>query len=214
MCGGGSEFPVGLLTGLCGRTRLAYKAHFGREVSADNEAWFFYGPDLVRCYFPSYTGKLTSQVVRTSPDATVADLLDSLDIPAGDRKGLTPQNARRTTHIRDVPFHAYASIIFLGPADVKRRERTWGFLGARRRITTIQIKSVTGKPFRVMIDLAFDEGDLVFELKEILHDRTGVKPCEQRLTFNGRELQDSWRLRDAGIWSLSVIHLLREPCGC
>jgi hypothetical protein len=179
-------------------------------VSRDNEAWFFYGPDLVRCHFVKGTGKFRSQTLRVSPDATLANLLDSLDLSACDRKMLQPLNAPRFTLIRAIPHHAYASVIFVGPSDLTRR--VWP--AADRRYTDVRITAPTGKAFTVRVDIAFEHGDFVLELKEILHKWEGIKPCQQRLIFRGKVLQDFWRLRDAGITSRSVIHLLRVPCGC
>jgi hypothetical protein len=199
-----------LIRACCIRTLWAYKAHFGREVAKDNEAWFFYGPDLVRCYFPDGTGKLTSKVVRVSTDTFVGNLLESLDLPDSDRKMLQPLNAPRFNRIRALPHYAYTRVIFVGPGDVSRRD--WP--AEDRRYTDVKIMAPGGKAFMVRVDIAYQHGDFVVELKKILHKREGIKPCQQRLVFNGKKLQDFWRLRDAGITSRSVIHLLRVPCGC
>jgi hypothetical protein len=74
-------------------------------VPKDDEAWFFYGPDLVKCYFSDGIGKFMSQSLQVSPDDTLADLLKSLDVPDDAREGgLQPLNARPDNHERRLHF--------------------------------------------------------------------------------------------------------------
>jgi hypothetical protein len=106
----------------------------------------------------------------------------------------------------------------VGPADVKHRAP---LREAKRRRSIVTIKTLTGKIFEIKVDLAYRHGDLVIELKKLIHEREGLKPCQHRLVLGrdnklgkDKKLRDFWRLREAGVRNRSVIYLLLVDCGC
>eukprot|EP00727_Mastigamoeba_balamuthi_P007119 m51a1_g3027 putative orf msv144 neurospora crassa gb:u01220 (162) ;mRNA; r:893064-893593 len=75
--------------------------------------------------------------------------------------------------------------------------------------TVIFVKLLTGKSVPVCVDLACDT---VGNLKQKLHDRTGMPPVSQRLVFGGKVMSDdSTHLCDLGVVRESIVHLLPAP---
>jgi hypothetical protein len=202
------------LIGSCGdgRTLLAYKTRFGYDVPATNKAWTFtepvrHRPCLVVCHFPHRTGSLTTQIVPVKPNAFVADLVKSY--PGDDRAQLEPLDLSPNAKIYDLASHSHrpVSVFFLGPAHVARR----ALPEATRRTTNLWIMSVlNGQQFTVRVDTS-EHGDLVIELKKMVQERVGTKPCQQRLFTEQKELLDHWRLRDVGLRSGATVNLVVQP---
>jgi hypothetical protein len=207
------------LIGSCGRTRLAYKVRFGHEVPEDNEAWAFGDvgfsvPEPIECHFPDGTGMFTSRTVLISRDATVAKLLDSLDIPDDARKGLEPLNAPLTTRIRAIygnySGRSRASVLFVGPADVARRALSED----TRRTTQIFIRNHASSAHKRSLVFRVDvseHGDFVIELKRMVQEHLGIPPSLQRILYAGKQLKEYRRLGDYGVsWNSSLEVLLRS----
>jgi hypothetical protein len=55
--------------------------------------------------------------------------------------------------------------------------------------------------------------DTVYVLKTKINDREGIPLDEQRLIFNGRQLEDLRTLSDYGISKQSLVYLLKKPQG-
>jgi hypothetical protein len=207
------------LSGSCGRTRLAYKARFGHEVPEDNEAWgssdaLFSRPEPVQSYLPAGNGTPTRQTMLISPLATVAEMLDSLDIPADVREGLEPLNAPRTARILDIkeadPGRPCVSVFFMGPADVARRALPEDI----RCTTQILVRNFALDPFKTLVfrvDVS-EHGDFVIELKKMVQERLGIPPSAQLIQYEGKLLDDHRRLRDYGVVKESSLSVSVRWC--
>lgn len=68
----------------------------------------------------------------------------------------------------------------------------------------IFIKNFNGKTeaFRIRADAS------VVDLKKLVHNKMGVPPAQQRLNYEGRDLQDGNSLLDYGVRNLSTLNLL------
>jgi hypothetical protein len=55
--------------------------------------------------------------------------------------------------------------------------------------------------------------DTVYALKAKINDKEGVPLDDQRLIFNGRELEDGRTLSDHGISRQSLVYLFKRPQG-
>lgn len=79
--------------------------------------------------------------------------------------------------------------------------------------TTVIIKDMSGKTFAVPVYLS-PPGDTLADLMELIQSREGMPPDQQRLIFEGKQLQDFCRRRlwQFGIKDGSVIELKINGC--
>ena len=69
---------------------------------------------------------------------------------------------------------------------------------------TIQIKTLTRKT----ITLDVDSHNTTRTAKAKIENREGIPPCEQRLIFAGRQLEDKSTLEDCGVQEGDILHLV------
>jgi large subunit ribosomal protein L40e len=71
-------------------------------------------------------------------------------------------------------------------------------------VDELYVQTLTGKTIRI------DNANLktVADLKEAIQDEEGIPPEQQRLIFNGRQLEDVQRLVDNNIQSGDTLHLI------
>ncbi|GMM33100.1 NEDD8 family protein [Saccharomycopsis crataegensis] len=75
----------------------------------------------------------------------------------------------------------------------------------------IVVKTLTGKE----VTLEIKPQDTVESVKEIMEEKEGIPPLQQRLVFDGKQLNDAQTMDDAGISEGSILHLvltLRGGC--
>lgn len=53
-----------------------------------------------------------------------------------------------------------------------------------------------------------EDTDTVAQLKQKIHDKDGVPPTQQRLVFNGKELDDDKTMADYQMDEHSTVHLV------
>ncbi|KAI0458075.1 hypothetical protein F5B21DRAFT_38742 [Xylaria acuta] len=73
----------------------------------------------------------------------------------------------------------------------------------------VEVKALTGMVFRIQSS----PSETVKGFREALHDAGGYPPNEQRLLFNGKELEDERILSDYGIENNSVVHVIMRLRG-
>ncbi|KAK9058721.1 hypothetical protein SSX86_023563 [Deinandra increscens subsp. villosa] len=64
------------------------------------------------------------------------------------------------------------------------------------------------------ITMDVKSSDTIYRLKVKIYEREGVRPCEQRLIWNGKQLLDEPTLADYNIPNKSTVHLVLRLRGC
>lgn len=68
----------------------------------------------------------------------------------------------------------------------------------------IKVKTLTGR------DMAIDVGpqDKIIRIKEMMEEKEGISPAQQRLIFNGSLLNDDQTIQESGVQAGSSLHLV------
>lgn len=70
------------------------------------------------------------------------------------------------------------------------------------------IQTLTGK----IISINIDSTDTILQLKRNIEEKEGIPTDQQRLIYNGKQLQDVHTLNDYSIVNESTIHLVLRLC--
>eukprot|EP01084_Bolivina_argentea_P034967 64806_1 len=68
----------------------------------------------------------------------------------------------------------------------------------------IFVKTLTGKT----ISIDTNDASTIFTIKESIQEKEGIPPEQQRLIFNGRQLEDEVGIKEYGITRASILHLV------
>ncbi|KAF0990091.1 hypothetical protein HZS_3570 [Henneguya salminicola] len=67
----------------------------------------------------------------------------------------------------------------------------------------VKVKTLSGKE----IELDVEQDDKIERIKELVEEREGISPSQQRLIFGGKQLNDEQTLEFYKVAPASVIHL-------
>ncbi|CEP14074.1 hypothetical protein [Parasitella parasitica] len=68
----------------------------------------------------------------------------------------------------------------------------------------MNLQTLTGKE----IDLDIEPNDKISRIKEIVEEKEGIPPPQQRLIFSGKQMADEKGAQEYGIEGGSVLHLV------
>lgn len=68
----------------------------------------------------------------------------------------------------------------------------------------IKIKTLTGKELEINVEL----DDSIEKIKDLIEEKEGIPPIQQRLIFSGKQLHDKKNISDYKVQPNSVFHLI------
>lgn len=68
----------------------------------------------------------------------------------------------------------------------------------------VKVKTLTGRDIPVDVEA----GDKVIRIKEMMEEKEGIPPAQQRLIFNGSQLNDEITIQESGIQAGASLHLV------
>ena len=74
----------------------------------------------------------------------------------------------------------------------------------------VYVKQMTGKTLAIMIGAE----NTIYELKLIIQHDDGIPPDQQRLIFEGKQLEDGRTVSSYNIMPSSTVHLVLRLGGC
>ncbi|ODV81061.1 ubiquitin-like protein [Suhomyces tanzawaensis NRRL Y-17324] len=75
----------------------------------------------------------------------------------------------------------------------------------------VKVKTLTGRD--ILVDI--EPTDKIIRIKEMMEEKEGIPPSQQRLIFNGLQLDDDKNVQESGITAGASLHLvltLRGGC--
>lgn len=68
----------------------------------------------------------------------------------------------------------------------------------------VRVKTLTGRD--ILIDV--EPSDKIMRIKEMMEEKEGIPPLQQRLIFNGSQLDDDRTIQESGIAAGASLHLV------
>ncbi|KAI5970417.1 hypothetical protein CANMA_000580 [Candida margitis] len=68
----------------------------------------------------------------------------------------------------------------------------------------VKVKTLTGRDIPVDIE----PQDKIIRIKEMMEEKEGISPAQQRLIFNGSQLDDDKTVQESGIQAGASLHLV------
>ncbi|EAZ62794.1 predicted protein [Scheffersomyces stipitis CBS 6054] len=68
----------------------------------------------------------------------------------------------------------------------------------------VKVKTLTGRD--ILVDI--EPVDRIIRIKEMMEEKEGITPAQQRLIFNGSQLDDDKTVQESGIPAGASLHLV------
>ncbi|EGW31553.1 uncharacterized protein SPAPADRAFT_56379 [Spathaspora passalidarum NRRL Y-27907] len=68
----------------------------------------------------------------------------------------------------------------------------------------VKVKTLTGRD--ILVDV--EPTDKIIRVKEMMEEKEGISPAQQRLIFNGSQLDDDKTIQESGISAGASLHLV------
>ncbi|KAG7664952.1 uncharacterized protein J8A68_001538 [[Candida] subhashii] len=68
----------------------------------------------------------------------------------------------------------------------------------------VKVKTLTGRD--ILVDI--EPTDKIIRIKEMMEEKEGISPAQQRLIFNGSQLDDDKTVQESGISAGASLHLV------
>lgn len=68
----------------------------------------------------------------------------------------------------------------------------------------VKVKTLTGRD--ILVDI--EPTDKIIRIKEMMEEKEGISPAQQRLIFNGSQLDDDKTVQESGILAGASLHLV------
>lgn len=68
----------------------------------------------------------------------------------------------------------------------------------------VKVKTLTGRDIPVDIE----PQDKIIRIKEMMEEKEGISPAQQRLIFNGSQLDDDKTVQESGVQAGASLHLV------